>query len=330
MERAAEEGASVVVSSRKAANVERVVAELRARGLKAEGIPCHMGKTEDIKTLISETVRRLGRIDGLVSNAAVSPAMGPITGLSEAEWDKIFGINLRAAWLVAREAVPYMGSGASIIFVASTASFSPSFPLGAYGVSKTALLGLTKAMAQELGPSNIRVNCLAPGLIKTRFSEELWKSEEISSRTVGTTYLGRIGVASEMGGALCAVDGAQTFRLSNHTWSGVGRGYVRAWGGAWGGGWDGIWSGVGRDMVGRGTGYGRAWDGVWSGMGRGELHGGVGSVGSEFEQAWPPSCSRTTRRTSPARPSWRPEGAGAVCEHHQATRNAMARPCLNE
>jgi dehydrogenase/reductase SDR family member 4 len=202
VERAAAEGATVVVSSRKASNVDRVVAELRAQGLRAEGIPCHMGKTEDIQRLVAETVRRLGRIDGLVSNAAVSPAMGPMTTLTEAEWDKIMGINLRAAWLVAREAVPHMPAGGAIVFVASTASFAPSFPLGAYGVSKTALLGLTKALAHELGPSNIRVNCLAPGLIKTRFSEELWKNDEIASRAVTNSYLGRIGAASEMGGML--------------------------------------------------------------------------------------------------------------------------------
>jgi dehydrogenase/reductase SDR family member 4 len=103
---------------------------------------------------------------------------------------------------VAREAVPHMPAGGAIVFVASTASFAPSFPLGAYGVSKTALLGLTKALAHELGPSNIRVNCLAPGLIKTRFSEELWKNDEIASRAVTNSYLGRIGAASEMGGML--------------------------------------------------------------------------------------------------------------------------------
>ena len=199
-ERVAEEGATVVVSSRKAANVDRVVAAIRARGLKAEGIPCHVGKVDDIKQLIAETVKRLGRIDGLVSNAAVSPAMGPLTNLSESEWDKIFNINLRAAWLLVREASPYLTPGASIIFVASTASFAPSFPLGAYGVSKTALLGLTKALAHELGPSKIRVNCLAPGLIRTRFSEELWKNDEIASRAVSNSYLGRIGESSEMGG----------------------------------------------------------------------------------------------------------------------------------
>jgi len=207
-ERAALEGATVVISSRKPANVDRVVAEIRGRGLKAEGIPAHMGKVEDIQRLIAETVRRLGRIDGLVSNAAVSPAMGPLTTLTEGEWDKIFSVNLKASWLLIKEAAPHLATNASVLLVASTAAFAPTFPLGAYGVSKTALLGLTKALAQELGPSGVRVNCLAPGLIKTRFSEELWKNDEISSRMVGSSYLGRIGTADEMGGnvALAVLD----------------------------------------------------------------------------------------------------------------------------
>jgi len=127
--------------------------------------------------------------------------------MSESAWDKLFEINLKASFLLARETVKYMNDG-NIIFISSIAGYFPLPPLTAYGVSKTALIGLTKALATELAPS-IRVNCVAPGIIKTKFSELLWKSDEIASRTLADIPLNRFGEVKDVAGSvafLCSED----------------------------------------------------------------------------------------------------------------------------
>jgi len=146
------------------------------------------------------TVEKFGHIDGLVSNAAVSPAMGRIIDLTDDQWAKIFDINVKSAWQLVKEAHPYLKKNASIVIVSSIGGFQPTFPISAYGVSKTALLGLVKALAVELGAEGIRVNGLCPGLIKTRFSGELYATPELEKQAAGRTFLFKLGVASEMGG----------------------------------------------------------------------------------------------------------------------------------
>ncbi|KAH8037106.1 hypothetical protein HPB51_008530 [Rhipicephalus microplus] len=172
-ERLAQDGAKVVVSSRKEDKVNQAASRLAAQGLDVIGAPCHVGKAEDRANLIKLVIDKLGGIDILVSNAGMNPVMAPVLDTPEAAWDKIFDINVKSAFLLTKEIVPHLEKrgGGSIVYVSSIAAYQ-SFPLlGAYSVSKTALLGLTRAVAEQVAPLNIRVNCIAPGIIKTKFSE---------------------------------------------------------------------------------------------------------------------------------------------------------------
>uniref|UniRef100_A0A2K6CDB6 Dehydrogenase/reductase 4 n=1 Tax=Macaca nemestrina TaxID=9545 RepID=A0A2K6CDB6_MACNE len=173
--RLAQDGAHVVVSSRKQQNVDQAVATLQGEGLSVTGTVCHVGKAEDRERLVATAVKLHGGIDILVSNAAVNPFFGSLMDITEEVWDK-------APALMTKAVVPEMEKrgGGSVVIVASIAAFSPFPGLSPYNVSKTALLGLTKTLAIELAPRNIRVNCLAPGLIKTSFSRMVRKESSAS------------------------------------------------------------------------------------------------------------------------------------------------------
>lgn len=209
--RLAEDGAKVVISSRRQKNVDKAVELLKKENLTVLGMPCHVGLEADRQKLIEQTKATFGGIDILISNAAVNPVFGPVLNCPEDAWDKIFEINVKAAFLLAKAVVPHMeerGQG-SIIFVSSIAGFQPFSALGAYSVSKTALLGLTKVLAQELGPSGIRVNCIAPGVIQTKFSAMLTDNDGVREKVLEGVPLQRIGQPHEMGGLasfLCSDD----------------------------------------------------------------------------------------------------------------------------
>eukprot|EP01137_Pigoraptor_chileana_P001965 Opistho-2@2167 len=204
--RLGQEGAKVVISSRKKDNVDKVVQTLKDEGLSVTGIVCHVGKAEDRKSLIAKTVAAHGGIDILVSNAAVNPIFGSMLETTEDAWDKIFDINIKSAFFLAKEAMPHMGTGGrkggSVVFVSSIAGFAPFEALGAYSVSKTALFGLTKALSREVGARNIRVNCIAPGIIKTKFSEALWTNKAILEKTLEDVPLNRLGSAEDCAGTV--------------------------------------------------------------------------------------------------------------------------------
>lgn len=191
-----DEGANVMISSRKDANVEKALRSLNEYGQSVHGVQCHVGKREDRERLISAAVKRYNRLDILVSNAAVNPFMGNLMDTTEEVWTKIFEVNVAASFMLLKEATPLLrkSGGGSVVFVSSIAGFNPSPVsklfrkwniykrvkcefflmyaqlLGAYSISKTALLGLCKAASFELALDNIRVNCVAPGIIQTKFS----------------------------------------------------------------------------------------------------------------------------------------------------------------
>jgi dehydrogenase/reductase SDR family member 4 len=163
------EGAKVVVSSRKQANVDEAVKSLKDLGIvDVIGVTCHVAKESDRKKLFEQTIQKFGGIDVLVSNAAVNPAVSSVLDSTEEVWDKIFDVNVKASYLLAKEVKPYIieRGGGSIVFISSIGGFQPFDLLGAYSVSKTALFGLTKAAALECVKDNIRVNCVAPGVIE--------------------------------------------------------------------------------------------------------------------------------------------------------------------
>ncbi|XP_062993947.1 dehydrogenase/reductase SDR family member 4-like [Elgaria multicarinata webbii] len=210
-QRLAQDGAHVVVSSRKQANVDRAVAELRAKDLSVSGLVCHVGKAEDRQHLIDTALERHGGIDILVSNAAVNPFFGSTLDATEDVWDKILDINVKATALLIKLVVPHMAKrgGGSIVIVSSIAAYSPFPGLGPYNVSKTALLGLTRTLATELAPSNVRINNLAPGLIRTKFSSVLWQDKAMEDKLMETMRIQRLGVPSDCSGIvsfLCSPD----------------------------------------------------------------------------------------------------------------------------
>lgn len=173
VKRLASEGAKVVVSSRKQANVDEAVKLLKNQGITdVLGVTCHVAKASDRKKLFEQTIEKFGGIDCLVSNAAVNPAVGSVLDASEEVWDKIFDVNVKSSYLLAKEVKPYIvkRGGGSIVFISSIGGYQPFDLLGAYSVSKTALFGLTKAASLDLVKDNIRVNCVAPGVIETKFS----------------------------------------------------------------------------------------------------------------------------------------------------------------
>jgi len=198
----AKDGAKVVISSRKEENVLSAEAELKKENLDVTGTVCHVGKAEDRQKMLDIAVQKYGGLDILVSNAAVNPFFGRALDCPEEMWDKIFDINVKTAFLLFKECVPLMEErgGGSAIFISSIGGFQPIPFLGPYSVSKTALLGLTKCLATEAAGDNIRVNCVAPGLVKTKFASALTDNESIADRALENIPLNRFGVPEDIGG----------------------------------------------------------------------------------------------------------------------------------
>jgi dehydrogenase/reductase SDR family member 4 len=177
----AQQGATVVVSSRKLEAVSEVAEEFTAKGYKAVAFPCHMGDDEQIKELVASTIKNLGGIDIIVNNAAANPIFGPVENAGDDAFDKIMEVNVKGPLNLAKYALESMKSrgGGSVINISSIEGITPGQGLGLYSVSKAALIQLTKVMAREWGPHNIRANAICPGLIETKFSEALTSNEKI-------------------------------------------------------------------------------------------------------------------------------------------------------
>ena len=198
----AAQGAKVVVSSRKAEACEEVAAGIKKAGGEASVIACHIGRKADCEALVKGTIAKYGRLDHLVCNAAVNPYFGPLAGISDEQWDKIMETNIRSNLWLANLVAPGMAErgGGSITIISSTGGIKGSNRLGAYGVSKAADFGLARALAVEWGPKNIRVNAVAPGLVKTDFARALWEDKELLTKRLATAPLRRIGEPEDIGG----------------------------------------------------------------------------------------------------------------------------------
>uniref|UniRef100_A0A8D2APL4 Dehydrogenase/reductase SDR family member 4 n=1 Tax=Sciurus vulgaris TaxID=55149 RepID=A0A8D2APL4_SCIVU len=169
--RLAQNGAHVVICSRKQHNVDQAVATLQREGLSVTGTVCHVGKAEDREKLVATALEHSKGIDFLVCVAGVNPLVGSTLGSSEQVWDKILGVNVKAPALLLSQLLPHMENrgGGSVVLVSSVVAYVPIPKLGIYNTSKTALLGLCKSLAVELAPKGIRVNSIVPGIIKTDF-----------------------------------------------------------------------------------------------------------------------------------------------------------------
>jgi len=199
----AQAGAKVVVCARKLESLQTVADSINQAGGTALAMACHTGKPEQVQAVVAQTLAEWGRIDIVVNNAATNPHFGPLLNSDASQWDKTYEVNVKGYfWLIqaAAEAMQAQGGG-SIINVASVAGLQPATAMGIYSISKAAVIAMTKQLAQELGPMNIRVNALAPGLIKTKFSSALWDNEDLNQKIVAGTPLGRIGTVDEVAAA---------------------------------------------------------------------------------------------------------------------------------
>ena len=204
-ERMAEHGAKVVVSSRKPDSCVMVSDAINAKyGVgSAISIPANISSKEELRHLVAETTRLLGRVDILVCNAASNPYYGPLAGIADDQFRKILENNVIANhWLIGFVA-PQMieRKDGAIIIVSSIGGLRGSSVIGAYNVSKAADFQLARNLAVEYGPHNVRVNCIAPGLIKTDFAKALWEDPEALKLRTATTPLRRIGEPDEIAGA---------------------------------------------------------------------------------------------------------------------------------
>lgn len=206
--RMASEGATVIISSRNQANVDKAVEELKKEGLKAEGFVCHVGIKKQRDELLNYIKEKHGRLDVLVLNAAVSTHFGSLFDTTEQQFDKTFDINVKAVFFMVKEYHSIMPEGSSILLISSYVGYNLDNNIGIYALTKTTVLGLTKVLARELRESKIRVNCIAPGLIRTKFAGALLEHEEIAKQKL---EIDRVGEPEDIAGAasfLCSQDGS--------------------------------------------------------------------------------------------------------------------------
>jgi dehydrogenase/reductase SDR family protein 4 len=207
-------GAKVVISSRKADACQAVVDELAAEGMESIAVPCNVSNREDLNKLCAAAEAQFGPIDVLVCNAATNPVYGPSIDLTDEAFDKILATNVKGVLWLCNKVLPGMAqrNDGSIIIISSIAATRGSPVLGAYAVSKAAEAQLARNLAVEWGKHNIRINTIAPGLIKTDFAKALWDNPSLLKATEAMTPLGRIGEPDDIAGlAVCLASKAGKF-----------------------------------------------------------------------------------------------------------------------
>jgi NAD(P)-dependent dehydrogenase (short-subunit alcohol dehydrogenase family) len=196
----AREGATVVICGRKPETLLQAAAEMKDYAGRVYPLACHVGRAADIRQLVDTTHREFGRIDVLVNNAATNIAQEPVLQVDEAKFDKMIEVNLKSAFRFIQAVAPGMcqrGSG-SIINIASIAGLRPQFHGMLYSMTKAALIMMTQSYALELGPKGVRVNAIAPGLVRTVLSEYFWKDEEKLRQVIDTQPIKHLGQPHEI------------------------------------------------------------------------------------------------------------------------------------
>jgi NAD(P)-dependent dehydrogenase (short-subunit alcohol dehydrogenase family) len=213
-------GAKIAIASRKLDGVSAAAGRLRAAGVEVESFACHTGRTEEVEALVAAVVGRFGKVDVLVNNAATNPYFGPMLGADDRVFEKTFEVNARgyfaAARAVARHLVDREAPGA-IVNVASMVALAGAPLQGIYAATKAAVVSMTETLAVELGPSRIRVNAIAPGLVDTRFASALTENPDIVGRVVGRTPLGRYAKPEEIAGAALYLASDAASFVTGHT-----------------------------------------------------------------------------------------------------------------
>jgi NAD(P)-dependent dehydrogenase (short-subunit alcohol dehydrogenase family) len=200
--RFAQAGAKVVVSDRELKDVQVVVDEIRAASGEALAVQAHVGSLDQLEALVRQTVETFGRVDVLVNNAGISPHFGPLLAADEGTLEKTLDVNLKGVFRGCKVVAPQMEKqgGGKIINMASVGGFRPGPGSGLYGISKAAVIMMTEVLAVELGPANIQVNAIAPGIIKTRFSQALRETPEKAEEAISRLPAHRFGEPEEVAG----------------------------------------------------------------------------------------------------------------------------------
>jgi NAD(P)-dependent dehydrogenase (short-subunit alcohol dehydrogenase family) len=195
-------GANVVISSRKEGPCQDVAAAIKKAGGKAAAIPAHIGDKAALQTLVDRTHDAFGEIHVLVCNAAVNPYYGPLAEITDEAFDRVMASNIKSNLWLATMVMPEMAKrrDGSVIIVSSIGGLRGSPKLGAYAISKAADMQLARNLAVEWGPHGIRVNAIAPGLVKTDFARALWENPEVLAQTLKQSPLGRIGDPVDIAG----------------------------------------------------------------------------------------------------------------------------------
>lgn len=201
--RMAEAGARVVISSRSQEDCDRVAAVINAGAGTALPIACNINDSTQLRQLVTSAVAQLGRIDVLVCNAALNPYFGTSQDIPDEAFDKMLSANIGSVHRLCQLVLPDMAAagGGSVILVSSIAGLKGSRMLGTYGVTKAASMQMARNLAVEWGAANIRVNCIAPGLVRTEFARALWDNPQLLAETVAHYPLGRIGEPEDIAGA---------------------------------------------------------------------------------------------------------------------------------
>jgi NAD(P)-dependent dehydrogenase (short-subunit alcohol dehydrogenase family) len=200
-EELARAGAKVVVSSRKAEACEAVRQEFEKQGYEVLAQACNVSRKEELQALVDATLKRWGKVDIAISNAASNPYYGPLAQIPDEAFDKIMLNNVKSVLWLASMTLPGMAErgGGSFISVGSIGGIVANTVIGAYGMSKAADHHLVRNLAAEWGPKNVRVNAIAPGLIKTDFAKALWEDDKRRQEREAATPLRRIGEPKDIG-----------------------------------------------------------------------------------------------------------------------------------
>jgi len=195
-------GAKVVISSRKQDQLDVLAEEYKKEGIEVLALAANTGNMEDLENLVKETIKTFGGVDVLVNNAATNPVFGPVKDCELSAFDKIMAVNVKGPFYLSQLVYPSMKErgGGSIINISSVEGLNPGYGLGAYSVSKAALIMQSKVMAKEWGLDNIRVNTICPGLIKTKFSQALWSNDKTMEMVMRKQPIKRIGETKDLTG----------------------------------------------------------------------------------------------------------------------------------
>lgn len=198
----AQHGATVVISSRTQEDLDRAAADINESvgAERAHGIAANAGRKEELARLVETARERFGPADIVVGNAGVNPYFGPTSQIPDEAYEKTMQVNVQANLWLAQLTAPHMDKGGTMLFTSSIGAFKPSVMLGTYAMSKLALIGLVRNLAEEFGPKGIRVNAICPGLVKTEFARALWDSPEGEKRATEQVPLRRLGVPEDFRG----------------------------------------------------------------------------------------------------------------------------------